>query len=92
MNENKDLALPQTLRDKLRATVLERFIDLIPEQQLSDFIDAEVEAFFETETPLVLDHRSTSSGNSSYRTNERESFSLNITAKMTPFRQLVWGI
>lgn len=89
---SSNIALPQTLRDKLRDTVLERFIDLIPEEQLQTYIDSEVKAFFDTEQVLALDRKNVSVTNGGYyRATDKDEFCLNITAKMTPFRQLVWS-
>lgn len=98
---SNEIALPQQFKDAAREKILTMFIDLIPKEQLDEYIAKEVKAFFETETILTVTPtrievenpqydktRNDSYGNQKYLSRECVAFG----SKMTPFRQLAWTV
>jgi len=94
-------------RDKLREKILNSFSDLIPENQMNAFIDAEIKAFFETKDCLIIENEKAyvdkinkkiielvtpSNVNKYYHNYNVETKEfLAVKSNMTPFRQLVWS-
>lgn len=103
MSELTSMAsMPATFKDALRDRVLKSTLDLMPPDLLGEYIDREIKAFFDTEqlltvapTKVVVDNPSYDSnkGYNSY-SNEKQlsKETLAFGSKMTPFRQMVWGV
>jgi len=75
--------LMQGVKDRIKAT----FVSLVPDDQWDQMVQKEIDAFFNVEQDLnfieVNDYKD------SYWNPKR---SYPIVTKMTPFRQLVWGL
>lgn len=103
MSELTSIAnMPATFKEALRDRVLKATLDIMPSDLMSEYIDREIKAFFETEQLLTVKQLTIevdnpeydpSKGYSSYNNPKQLSReTLAFGNKMTPFRQMVWGI
>ncbi len=105
MSELTSIAnMPATFKEALRERVLKATLDIMPPELLSEYIDREIKAFFETEQLLTVKQLTIEVDNPEYEPSKGNGYSsynnpkqlsretLAFGNKMTPFRQMVWGI
>lgn len=99
MTELATITESKDFRTALKEKVLGALVELIPEEEFNNMLNAEVKAFFESEQLLVIEQGKVQIDNPRYnpsngyqygndKTITKDCMVLNI--KMTPFRQLVW--
>lgn len=95
-----NIELATNFKDVLRQKVLETFMGLIPEEQIQDYINKEIYAFFEQEQLLTINESKVEIDNPQYDPKRNSGYGnekkvskdcITFGCKMTPFRQLVWN-